>query len=324
MPSSNLEAPEPGAVCQIHVWHIARRLALHNGAMSDNDQRGELFVGRERPRRRMLTVLGDALAGRMRLAMVSGEAGIGKTALVAAVADDASDDATVCWGTCWHGAGAPGYWPWTQALDALAAAVGRDLAAELAGEDRELLATIVPALGPATDLGDQGTFLLFDAVARWVASAARLRPVVMVLDDLHRGDQSSLALLDFLARTRLQAPLLVVGAYRRDELEPAARDVLAGLASRSEHVHLEGLRRAGRDGTGGQRRRGSAGQALGGGDPSPDRRSPVLRPGDGVPPRHRERRGWRAVRGPGRDRAALGPPARAGARRDGRRRRRGQ
>ena len=112
------------------------------------------------------TVLGDALAGRMRLAMVSGEAGIGKTALVAAVADDASDDATVCWGTCWHGAGAPGYWPWTQALDALAAAVGRDLAAELAGEDRELLATIAPALGPATDLGDQGTFLLFDAVAR--------------------------------------------------------------------------------------------------------------------------------------------------------------
>jgi ATP-dependent Clp protease ATP-binding subunit ClpA len=50
--------------------------------MSSRDQRGELFVGRERPRRRLLTVLGDALAGRMRLAMVSGEAGIGKTALV--------------------------------------------------------------------------------------------------------------------------------------------------------------------------------------------------------------------------------------------------
>lgn len=216
-------------------------LALHNGAMADNAQRGELFVGRERLRRRLLAVLGDALAGRMRLAMVSGEAGIGKTALVAVVAGDAPDDATVCWGTCWHGAGAPGYWPWTQALDALAAAVGRDLAAELAGEDRELLATIVPALGPATGLGDQGTFLLFDAVGRWLAAAARLRPVVIVLDDLHRGDQSSLALLDFLAGARLQAPLLVVGAYRHDELEPAAREVLAGLASRSEHLHLEGL-----------------------------------------------------------------------------------
>ncbi|HEU4898164.1 MAG TPA: AAA family ATPase [Actinomycetota bacterium] len=209
--------------------------------MADNAQRGELFVGRERLRRRLLAVLGDALAGRMRLAMVTGEAGIGKTALVAVVAGDAPDDATVCWGTCWHGAGAPGYWPWTQALDALAAAVGRDLAAELAGEDRELLATIVPALGPATGLGDQGTFLLFDAVGRWLAAAARLRPVVIVLDDLHRGDQSSLALLDFLAGARLQAPLLVVGAYRHDELEPAAREVLAGLASRSEHLHLEGL-----------------------------------------------------------------------------------
>lgn len=209
--------------------------------MPAKDQREELFVGRERPRRRLLTALGDALAGRMRLAMVSGEAGIGKTALVAVVAGDASDRAAVCWGTCWAGAGAPGYWPWTQALDALAAAVGRDLAAELAGEDRDLLATIVPVLGPATDLGDQRTFLLFDATARWIASAARLRPAVVVLDDLQWADQSSLALLDFLVRARLEAPLLVVGAYRHEELEPAAREVLAGLASRSEHLHLEGL-----------------------------------------------------------------------------------
>ena len=216
-------------------------LALHNGAMAVSDQRGELFVGRERARGRLLTVLGDALAGRMRLAMVSGEAGIGKTALVTVVVGDAPDRAAVGWGTCWPGAGAPGYWPWTQALDALAAAVGRDLAAELAGEDRGLLATIVPTLGPAADGGDQSTFLLFDATARWIASAASLRPVVIVLDDLHRVDQSSLALLDFVARARLAAPLLVVGAYRHDELEPATRDVLAGLASRSEHVHLEGL-----------------------------------------------------------------------------------
>jgi AAA ATPase domain len=209
--------------------------------MSAKDQRGKLFVGRERPRRRLLTVLGDALAGRMRLAMVSGEAGIGKTALVAVVVGDASDRAAVCWGTCWAGAGAPGYWPWTQALDALAAAVGRDLAAELAGEDRDLLATIVPALGPTTDLGDQRTFQLFDATARWIASAARRRPAVVVLDDLQWADQSSLALLDFLARTRLEAPLLVVGAYRHDELGPATREVVASLAPRSEHVHLEGL-----------------------------------------------------------------------------------
>ena len=163
--------------------------ALHNGALSSKDQRGELFVGRERPRRRLLTVLGDALAGRMRLAMVSGEAGIGKTALLAAGARDATARAAVCWGTCWQGAGVPGYWPWTQALDALAAAVGRDLAAQLAGEDRDLLATIVPALGPATDLGDQRTFLLFDATARWIASAARRRPAVVVLDDLHWADR---------------------------------------------------------------------------------------------------------------------------------------
>ena len=186
--------------------------------MSAKDQREVLFVGRERPRRRLLTVLGEALAGRMRLAMVSGEAGIGKTALVAVVAGEASERAAVCWGTCW--AGAPGYWPWTQALDALATAVGRDVAAELAGEDRDLLATIVPALGPTTDLGDQRTFPLLDATARWIASAARHRPAVVVLDDLHWADQSSLALLDFLARGRLEAPLLIVGIYRTTSSSP--------------------------------------------------------------------------------------------------------
>jgi hypothetical protein len=214
-------------------------MALHNGAMPAKDQHGALFVGRERPRRRLLGVLDEALAGRVRLAMVSGEAGIGKTALVAVVAGEAPELAAVCWGTCW--AGAPGYWPWTQALDALAAAVGRDVAAELAGEDRDLLATIVPALGPAADLGDQGAFPLLDATACWIASAVGQRPAMVVLDDLHWADQSSLALLGFLARARLEAPLLIVGAYRDDELEPATRDVLAGLAPRTEHVHLEGL-----------------------------------------------------------------------------------
>src|SRR5215211_6649725 len=191
-------------------------LALHNGAMPAKDQHGALFVGRERPRRRLLGVLDEALAGRVRLAMVSGEAGIGKTALVAVVTGEAPELAAVCWGTCW--AGAPGYWPWTQALDALAAAVGRDVAAELAGEDRDLLATIVPALGPAADLGHQGAFPLLDATARWIASAVGQRPAMVVLDDLHWADQSSLALLGFLARARLEAPLLIVGAYRDDEL----------------------------------------------------------------------------------------------------------
>jgi tetratricopeptide (TPR) repeat protein len=139
----------------------------------------------------------------------------------------------------------PGYWPWTQALGSLTEIVGVPKAKALASDDADLLAAIVPALGDRVqdDAGgvEQASLVLFDAVCRWLARLARLRPALVVLDDLQWADQSSLSLLDFVTRSLHSAPLLIVGAHRSDELDPTSRPLLAGVATRGDHIPLEGL-----------------------------------------------------------------------------------
>jgi hypothetical protein len=83
--------------------------------------------------------------------------------------------------------------------------------------------------------------VLFDAVAKWLARLAAVRPAVVVLEDLHWADQSSLELLDFVSRSLHNARLLIVGTHRPDELDPAARVLLTGVATRNDHITLAGL-----------------------------------------------------------------------------------
>ncbi|MBA2726280.1 MAG: AAA family ATPase, partial [Actinobacteria bacterium] len=59
------------------------------------------LVGRDGPHRRLLAALEEVVAGHGRLVLVSGEAGIGKSALVAAATDAVDNRALVLWGTCW-------------------------------------------------------------------------------------------------------------------------------------------------------------------------------------------------------------------------------
>ena len=175
---------------------------------------------------------------------VAGEAGIGKTSLIrAAVSGAASRGARVGWGTCIDVDGAPGYWPWTQALDGLVRDVGVDLARVEAAEDAAVLASIVPTLGIPSpgEASARGRLLLMDAVNRFLQTLAATRPLVVVLDDLQWADESSLALLDFLARAPGPAPVALIGAYRHDELPSAVRARLGHLLSRSEHLVLGGL-----------------------------------------------------------------------------------
>jgi predicted ATPase len=83
----------------------------------------------------------------------------------------------------------------------------------------------MPEPGPVQ--ADGSRFQLFDAIASFLKSGAEVRPIVVMLDDLHAADEPSLLLLQFVARELGESRLLVVGAYR--DVDPGLADPLAGV-----------------------------------------------------------------------------------------------
>jgi DNA-binding SARP family transcriptional activator len=181
------------------------------------------FVGREQELRELVGGLDDAFAGRGRLFLVEGEPGIGKTRLAEELGAQARRrGARVLVGRCWEAGGAPAYWPWVQSLRAYVRDADADALRVQLGPGAAELAQIVPELrGRLPDLpappaleSEAARFRLFDATAEFLRSAAKERPIVLVLDDLHAADAPSLLLVRFLARELGATRMLVVAAYR--------------------------------------------------------------------------------------------------------------
>ncbi|HSJ97252.1 MAG TPA: AAA family ATPase, partial [Myxococcota bacterium] len=103
-----------------------------------------------------------------------------------------------------------------------------------------------PAPGAEAAPGD-ARFRLFDAVTAVLRAAAEQAPVLLVVDDLHAADVSSLRLVEFLTRELSDAPLALLVALRTDEVGPqhALVPTLAELARRRRTLrfHLTGLTR---------------------------------------------------------------------------------
>ena len=188
---------------------------------------GGVFVGRQREMGELKACLEDALSGRGRMVTLVGEPGIGKTRTAQELATYAGlRQAQVLWGRCYEGEGAPPYWPWVQAIrsyvrdvdqEQLRSEMGAGAAdiAEVVSDVREQLPGLdaPPQLEP-----EQARFRLFDSITAFLKNAARRRPLVLVLDDLHWADHPSLLLLEFVARELANARVLVIGAYRDMEL----------------------------------------------------------------------------------------------------------
>jgi hypothetical protein len=191
-------------------------------------------------RREVLAVLHvaveDAAAGRGRVVLLTGEPGIGKTAVAAGAAEAAKEiGALVLWAACWQDEGAPGYWPWVQVARRLPSAT-----AAPGGRSPPALARLLHGAGAPerSELESEASpeaarFQLFDELTSALLAAAEARPVVVVLDDLQWADGASLLLLGFLARRLRDARLLVIGTCRDAELEPGERaaSLLAAVAA---------------------------------------------------------------------------------------------
>ena len=188
---------------------------------------GGVFVGRQREMGELKACLEDALSGRGRLVTLVGEPGIGKTRTAQELATYAGlRGAQVLWGRCYEEQGAPPYWPWVQAIrtyardiepEQLRSDMGAGAAdiAEVVSDVREQLPGLEspPQLEP-----EQARFRLFDSITAFLKNAARRKPLVLVLDDLHWADHPSLLLLEFVARELAAARVMVIVTYRDVEL----------------------------------------------------------------------------------------------------------
>ncbi|HEX2233175.1 MAG TPA: BTAD domain-containing putative transcriptional regulator [Thermoleophilaceae bacterium] len=189
---------------------------------------GKPFVGRKRELAELTGGLRRAVAGRGATFMVGGEPGIGKTRLAGELSRAAQElGATPLWGRCWEAGGAPAFWPWVQAIRAYARTREPDeLRTELGSETADV-AQIVPELAdllgadaPSFANAPGARFRVFDATGSFLRRAAGRRPLLLLLDDLHAADESSLLLLRFVAGELADSPIMVVGFHRDTDLAP--------------------------------------------------------------------------------------------------------
>ncbi|MFJ4788427.1 BTAD domain-containing putative transcriptional regulator [Streptomyces sp. NPDC088794] len=197
----------------------------------------DLFVGRERELR-ALDAAAQAARPRGGVVLVSGEAGAGKSALLGQFAGRLRAGGwRVVVGRCPEDEGAPPAWAWVEALGALA----RDLPPARPEELAVLLREPEDTAAASRDEATAGRFRTHRAFAAWLRAAAGAGPLAVVLEDLHRADGETLALLEAAADVT-GVPLLTVTSHRPAEVGEHLLKTLADLAPRAPHrITLAGL-----------------------------------------------------------------------------------
>ena len=184
-----------------------------------------ILVGRDHDLGRLEALFGDAAAGAPRIVVVGGEAGIGKTRLLAEFgAAAARTGARVLVGGCLDLAdGGPPFLPFVEAFRRLVRDTPPDRRPAVLGAPGLELARLIPDLTDA-DRDEPVPSIeqnrLFELVLSLVGRLGRQAPVVIVVEDAHWIDRASRDLVTFLARNLAAEPVLLALTWRTDFLPP--------------------------------------------------------------------------------------------------------
>ncbi len=187
------------------------------------------FVGRGQELGALQYLLRIAIDGRGRLALISGEAGIGKTSLVRQLRTMAAEtDALVLTGAAYDLTSTPPYGPWL------------DLIREYPqSDDVPPLPEFISSEDGLAGLGSQAH--LHHGLLEFIRQIGQVRPVVLIFEDLHWSDQPSLELLRFIGRSIEHQPILLVATWRDDEIsrQHPLYQLLPALVRESNAERLE-------------------------------------------------------------------------------------
>jgi DNA-binding SARP family transcriptional activator/class 3 adenylate cyclase/tetratricopeptide (TPR) repeat protein len=204
-----------GRAAKVQAWRL---LALEADEVARLRPPGSRFVGREREL--------EELRGAFRrvcdqqachLVTVVGPPGIGKTRLVQEFVAGLGEDATVAAGRCPSYGEGVAYRPLTEIVRQLGEGDPRDAVNRLLEGNTVIAELVLAAIGLSDGAAQaEETFL---AVRRLLEEAARERPLVVVVDDVHWAEPTLLDLLDYLVAFSSEHPLLLLGITRPDLLE---------------------------------------------------------------------------------------------------------
>ena len=206
-------------------------------------------IGRAYERDALYQLISLARSGQGQIVQVSGEAGIGKSRLVAEVKTRAdSEGFLVLQGACFQ---MDSSYPYAPLLDMLRTSAATNPLAGTPDPVFQEFARLLPELQlssihelsiPLSD-PEQEKRRLFATLTRFFKERTKQQPLLLVIEDLHWCDDISLEFLLSLARSSVALPLLLLMTYRNDEVQPSLRRFLAQLdrARLSQELQLVSL-----------------------------------------------------------------------------------
>ena len=198
-----------------------------------------ILIGRSPEFAAFRQLIDQSKSGRRQVALLSGEAGVGKSRLVAEVKTTAAGQGfLLLQGNCFQADRAFPYAPFLDLLHASFSGSSRlpghhDLL-PFAQELSQFLPDVIPLfperpsliLSPSLE-PQQEQRRLFALLLHFFTELATRQPLLCIVEDLHWSDETSLELLGYLARSCTHLPILFVLTYRSDEVSPELRHCLA-------------------------------------------------------------------------------------------------